>query len=341
MTFSKRMKVSLLAGLIATILGSLLVLLLTESVRSIALATLIISAVIFGITLILSFVLEGKSSKIRIPVFAAVVFISLMVVFCFTIYNLGKRITMPGSYDEDAYEELCDMKAGVVEISYESLSGWRIPASSVAEGEQRPVILYFGGNGENSSFKVLYILENDKLSFLHENYDFVYIDYPTYGLSEGTLSERSVYEYTLQAYAYVTSLETTSSVTLLSYSIGNGPAMYLASQDDVDISSMVMLAPYSSGYDLYNSSLNIFHGPFRLLVAYRYTADRYASDVDCPVTMIVSTTDEVIPTESSRALFSALSSTSANYITVEDVGHNVFFQSPEVIMAIMSALGVN
>ena len=189
MTFGKRMKISLLASALAVFVGGLLVLLLSESIRSIILTALILSVAIFAVTLLLAFILEGKPKKIRIPIFALLMFISLMIVFCFTMYTVGKRITFPGSIDEDAYEELCDAKGPAENITYGTLAGWRIPAANVDSEAKRPVILYFGGNGENSSRKVLNILEDDKLNFLYLNYDFVFIDYPTYGQSGGVLTE--------------------------------------------------------------------------------------------------------------------------------------------------------
>ena len=340
MTLGKRIRLSLIGGVLAAFFGSMIVFVLSDSVRTIALAGLIMAAVIFGITLLVEVLLEGKPSKVRMPVFALIVTISVISVFCYSLYTIGKRMTFPCTSDEDAYEELCDMEGTVVQIDEDGLSGWRIPAASVAEGEPRPVILYFGGNGENSSHRVAYMLDNEKSAFLYENYDFVFLDYPSYGNNETPITESNLYQFTLDAYNYVSSLETTSGITLLSYSIGNGPAMYLASQDDVELDSMIMLAPYNSGYDLYNANLNIFYGPLRLLVAFKLPSYKYARNVSCPVTMIASTDDEIIPYDSSRALFSSLSSASANFITVEGVLHNDFFTSPEIISAIMNCLEV-
>lgn len=340
MTFGKRVNTALLSAVIAALIGSLLFLILSEAVRTITITVLIMSAVIFGIALVVGFVMEGKPSKIRVPIYALLVVLSVIIVSSYMLYNVGKRITLPGSSDEDSYEDLCDLEAGVEQISSNGLSGWRIIATSVPENEPRPVILYFGGNGENSSGKVAKLLDNEKLSFLYEYYDFVFIDYPTYGLSEGPLNESTLQDFTVQAYEIVSSMDTTSGITLMSYSIGNGPAMYLASREDVDIDSMIMLAPYNSGYDLFNNYLNIFHGPLKLLVAYKLPAYRYAQDVECPVTMIASVDDEVIPIESSRALFSSVSSGSANFITVNGIDHNSFFSSPDVIVAIMNCLEV-
>lgn len=341
MTFGKRIKIGLISGVLAAFLGSIFVFILSDSVRMIALGGLIMAAVIFAVTMLVEFLLEGKPSKVRIPIFALIIIVSVCGVLSYSLYTIGKRITFPGANDEDAYEELCDMEGAAIEINEGGLTGWRIPASSVAEGEPRPVILYFGGNGENSSHKVEFMLGNEKSAFLYNNYDFIFLDYPSYGNNETALNERSLYQFTLDAYNYVSSLETTSSITLLSYSIGNGPAMYLASQEDVQIDSMIMLAPYNSGYDLYNANMNIFYGPLRLLVAYKLPSYKYARNVECPVTMIASTDDEIIPYESSRDLFSSLSSGSANFITVEGVLHNDFFSSPEVITAIMNCLEVS
>ena len=48
MTFGKRMKISLLASALAVFVGGLLVLLLSESIRSIILTALILSVAIFA-----------------------------------------------------------------------------------------------------------------------------------------------------------------------------------------------------------------------------------------------------------------------------------------------------
>ena len=93
---------------------------------------------------------------------------------------------------------------------------------------------------------------------------------------EGDLSEDLIEEFAVNAYDIVRSLDTTSQVTVLSYSLGNGPAVYLASREDADIDRLVLLAPYYSGYDLYNSVLNISFadppGPARLFLGLRHSS---------------------------------------------------------------------
>ncbi len=339
MTFGKRLKLSLLAGCLCTLLGSGLLLFLIPSIRTTALAILITCAAVFGLALLLVFLLEGKSAKIRVPVFTALVVVAVLAVSCVIIYNFGNSMVYHPAFDEDAYEELTEMKSSAVELSADGLSGWRIPAASVGDDKPRPVILYFGGNGENSSRKVLNILNNDELSFLYDRCDFIFIDYPSYGLSEGTVSESALRDYALRAYDIAVSLDTTSSVTVFSYSLGNGPAVYLASRDEADISNLVLLAPYNSGLDLFNNYVDIFHGPFALLASYRMPVYSYASDVTCPVTIIASADDEIIPIESSRALFSELSQSNCNFITVEGVLHNDFMSDEQTLNSLRTAIG--
>lgn len=331
MTFKKRLEWACGGAAVASFAGSFIVLMLVETLRSMALISLIISAVCFVICLILAHVLEGKPSRKRVPVFVAVLIVYLISLGSFMIYQLGLHVVFRPHIDQEAYEELSDMSGKVTEISSDGISGWRISAANVPEDAKRPVILYFGGNGEDSAHKTRYIIDNSELSFLYQNYDHIFLDYPGYGNSEGTISEQQMREFALKAYDIVASMETTGSVTVLSYSLGNGPAVYLASSEEASIDRLILMAPYYSGYDLFNAQLDIFHGPLRLLVAYKMPVYRYASTVTCPVSIIASSDDEVIPIESSRNLFGCFNGSSVNFINVEGVLHNDFWSDPSVL----------
>ena len=338
MDFKKRLKYAGGCAAASTFLGSFLFLFLSEGLRSLAFKSVIAAAVIFVVCLILMFVLEGKPSKVRVPVFAAVVIVSLVTLFSITTYEIGLKQTFKPHFDEDSYDELVDLEGKVEQINVDGVFGWRIYATGVPSDKPRPVILYFGGNGEDSSRKTDYMIRHSELSFLYENYDFVFLDYPGYGLSEGAVNENSVREFALKAYDIVSGMDTTESVTVLSYSLGNGPAVYLASSEGVELRGLILLAPYNSGYDLYNNQFNIFHGPMKLLVGYKMPVYQYAANVTCPVTIIASTADEVIPVESSRNLFGAFNNASTNFISVDGIGHNDFWTDPVVLADIANCL---
>ena len=89
----------------------------------------------------------------------------------------------------------------------------------------------------------------------------------------------------------------------------------------------------------FNNYVDIFHGPFALLASYRMPVYSYASDVTCPVTIIASADDEIIPIESSRALFSELSQSNCNFITVEGVLHNDFMSDEQTLNSLRTAIG--
>ena len=125
-----------------------------------------------------------------------------------------------------------------------------------------------------------------------------------------------------EAYKYASDLETTSGVIVMGYSIGTGIAVYTASQAETAPAGLILLAPYNSGYDLYNNALNIFHGPVKLLASYKMPVYKYAGKVKCPTLIVASDADEVVPIASSRKLFSEFSSANTDFVTVEGKLHN-------------------
>ncbi len=328
MTFSKRVKLSLITAVIAAFLGSFLIMLLSSSIRGIAVFLIISSLIVFVLAFIANLVLEGKPSKVRIPVFIIVGILAVIIIMSATIYQLGSKIMLRPHVNEESIASLSTMH--VEEINYDGLYGFRIPASNAKDGEKRPVILYFGGNGEDSATTVLNILNDERLSFLHTNTDFVFIDYPGYGYTEGVCTDDNIRIFADDAYNYVQGLDTTESLTVMGYSMGTGVATFLASVD-TSIDRVILIAPYANTYDLYNNYLDIFHGPLRLLVSFNMDSYKYASAVRCPVTIFASTSDEVIPIESSRMLFTCFTNNITDFLTFDGIGHNDFFDNDEFI----------
>lgn len=328
MPFSKRIKLSLITAVIAAFLGSFLVLLLSSSIRGIALFILISAVVVFAVSFIANLILEGKPSKVRIPVFIVIGILSIIIVMSTTIYQIGSRMMLRPHVNTDSIASLDTMH--VEEINFDGLYGWRIPAINAKDDEKRPVILYFGGNGEDSATKVLNILNDDRLAFLYDTADFIFIDYPGYGYTTGACNDDNIRDFTVAAYDYVEGLNTTGSITVMGYSMGTGAATYLASTG-VAIDRVILVAPYANTYDLFNNVFDIFHGPLRLLVSVRMDSDRYATNIECPVTIFASTTDEVIPIESSRHLFTCFTDNVTDFVTLDGVYHNDFFGDDEFL----------
>ena len=332
-----KLKISLICALIALIAGPLLFLILSGgAVLKTIIACLITAAVIAVIIFILTYVLDGKSVRLTIPVYIGAGIISLIVIASVLFINIAPAFLFNPHFDEDAYEELMDMEdtgrpaPEYLESSDGSISGWRIPAKSVPEDEQRPVILMFMGNGQESSSYALYIMEHEDLySDLTVSSDLIFFDYPQYGQSTGDLNANGMRQMGLAAFDMVEAMPQTGELYVMGYSIGTGVACYVTSERDAD--GLILMAPYKNSYDLYNNVLDIFHGPAKLLVTFRMNSASYAAKVKCPVLIFASDEDFVVPYRSSQELFTCFTATSADFVTINGADHNDFLSTESVL----------
>lgn len=335
MSFGKKVLFCVASALLASSVAGFVLMLLTPQLRSLIAVICITALVCAGLFFGISQLLRDKEAKIRIPSQAGIVVVSLVVMFSSIMVNLAPLIVFPCNHDEEAYEELTELSESegsrVSEIRIDDLTGWRIRAKNAKEDDPRPVILCFVGNGMNSSHTSLRVFrdkEGEYSSFTSDT-DFVCIDYPGYGISGGVPTDSSVKEMALKAYDEVSSWSTTSGVIAFGYSIGSGAAVYLASEREV--AGVLLWAPYANTYDLFNNYLDIFHGPFKLLVRIRFDSEKCIKKVTCPVMIIASDTDEVVPYQSSRALFAAANGSASDFVTVSGIGHNDFWHSDKVL----------
>ena len=184
--------------------------------------------------------------------------------------------------------------------------------------------LYYG-NGMNASKTALMVYEdkNDIYKGFTEVTDMVIIDYPGYGVNDGVPSSDTLKEMALTSYDEAAPWATTSEVISFGYSIGTGPATYLASQREVG--GLILWAPYANTYDLYNNYIDIFHGPFKLMVTYKMDNYKYIKSVTCPTLILATDTDEEVPYQSSRDLFTNSGSTVSDFVTIQGITHNDFW----------------
>lgn len=191
-----------------------------------------------------------------------------------------------------------------------------------------PLVINFGGNGQ-VSYHTLQSMDKQNRWGYYEGYNYLYMDYDGYGQNEGTPHYQNLYETALAAYDYAVSLPGTdpSRIVTTGFSLGTGPAVYLAAHRPV--AGLVLNAPYASGHDLYNGMLPIFIGPMRLLERQRLPSEQYAPAVNCPVLIVASRGDEFVPFSSSERL-AALFAGGAERMTLDDVPHNNILDEPGV-----------
>lgn len=174
-----------------------------------------------------------------------------------------------------------------------TLHGWFVPA-----GNQSPTLLYFHGNAGNISHRLEPLRQFHRLGMS----TFI-IDYRGYGRSEGSPDEPGLYRDADAAWNYLTKTRgiADSSIVILGRSLGGAVAAYLAAR--VSPRALILESTFTSvpdrGGELYP------YLPVRLLSRMEYDSFRRICSVRCPVLIVHSPEDEIVPFSHGRALFDA------------------------------------
>jgi len=272
----------------------------------------------------------------KIPLISIILFVLLIITIVVILYIQPSFFFYPW-HDEKSYTKLLN-EENFEEIQIDNkgklLSGW---IKYNTKQEQAPLLIFFGGNAQNSSNTCLSFLNNDMYKYF-ENYNFMIIDYPGYGLSEGKPSDKTMFDSALKVYDYASNLEHVdkNNIVVLGYSIGTGVATYIASQRNVN--GLILIAPYDEALSLYNDTLNIFHGPVKILARYKFKSIEYAKNVNVSPLIITSYDDEVISYNFSLNLAKNFNNLDKTIILDKDIKHNDYFSHEDVLRNIYNYL---
>lgn len=173
------------------------------------------------------------------------------------------------------------------------LSGWFVPAE-----RSRGVVLFCHGNAGNITHRLASILIFHRLGLS----TFIF-DYRGYGASEGKPSEKGTYLDAEAAWRYLTEKRNLppTGIVLFGRSLGGAIAARLA--QDHRPKALIVESTFISVPDI---AANLYPFlPVRLLSRFDYNAREYIKRVDCPVLVIHSTGDDIIPFAHGRRLFEA------------------------------------
>lgn len=122
-----------------------------------------------------------------------------------------------------------------------------------------------------------------------------------------------------------------SKAPVIIYYCGTGAACYTASKRLA--AGLVLIAPYSDGYDLYNGYFNIFYGPLRRLIAFRMESVKYALGINLPVLILASEDDRIVRYSTSLRLTEAFVS-KCRLIAYKGISHHDLWMNEEVMYEI-------
>lgn len=174
------------------------------------------------------------------------------------------------------------------------LGGWFLPASSDARG----ALLFFHGNAGNISHR----LDSLKI-FIGLGLDVLIFDYRGYGRSEGAVSEQGTYLDAAAAWRHLTNERgiDAQNIVLFGRSLGAAVAAHLAARQNPG--ALILESGFTSVPDLAAQLYRIY--PVRWLSRFHYGTKDALPHVKCPVLVVHSHDDEIIPFGHGQALFAA------------------------------------
>lgn len=173
------------------------------------------------------------------------------------------------------------------------LSGWFIPAQN-----SRITVLFCHGNGGNMSHRL------DSISMLNElGLNCFIFDYRGYGSSQGKCSEQGTYLDAEAAWKWLTEKKNIAgeNIILFGRSLGGSIAANLAG--DVKPRGLIIESCFTSYVDIGKKFYPYM--PIRLFASYSYKTIDYVQRIACPIMIIHSRNDEVIPFEFGLQLYEA------------------------------------
>ena len=173
------------------------------------------------------------------------------------------------------------------------LNGWYIPAE-----KSEFTVLFCHGNGGNMMHRLdsINIFYNLGLSC------FIF-DYRGYGSSEGKPTEEGTYLDVMAAYQWLTEEKKISpeDIIIFGRSLGGSIAAQLAAK--VEAKSLIIESGFTSYVDIGRKFYPYM--PVRWFARFSYKTIDYLSDVRCPVMIIHSRNDDVVPFEFGQELYEA------------------------------------
>ncbi|VAW65817.1 hypothetical protein MNBD_GAMMA08-710 [hydrothermal vent metagenome] len=243
------------------------------------------------------------------PMINALLFIfSIYILICIILYFLqDKLIFFPPEPINNVYNAFSKNEINAT-LNNEQIHGWNIINPSV----KNKTILYFGGNAQD----VVYLNEEAKEFNVHQCIAF---NYPGYGKSSGTPSQKSLYENALAAYDFAIKEYQLNpqDIIVVGRSLGSSVATYVAANRE--IAGLILITPFDSIADIAAAQYKIF--PVKYVLKHPFPTKNYIAQVKVPTLMLAAHEDEIIADARLENL-KRYSNENHKLIKYTNVGHN-------------------
>ncbi len=199
------------------------------------------------------------------------------------------------------------------EINLISEDGAVLNALHFTVENSKGVLLYFHGNagdlsrwGEVTSY------------FLQYDYDVLVMDYRTYGKSTGKLSEEALYKDAHLFYTHLLEKYEEGEIIVYGRSLGTTFATSVAATNNPK--KLILETPFYNLLTVAKKQYPIF--PVDYLLKYKFPTNTLIKQVDCDITILHGTKDNVVPYASGKRLFDSIPGNKKEFITITDGAHN-------------------
>lgn len=176
------------------------------------------------------------------------------------------------------------------------LCGWYCPVLNIKDIHSKYVVLICHGNAGNISHCL------STLIIFHElGLDSFIFDYSGYGESEGSPSEMTTYNDALSAWNYliIERRIPPENIIVFGRSLGGAIAAWLAKERTPH--ALIIESTFVSMASLFKAFFPYLF--IKLILKYRYMTQEYLKEVSCPILVIHSLYDELVPFSQGQELY--------------------------------------
>ena len=198
------------------------------------------------------------------------------------------------------------------EVVLDSSGGARVIVWHIPPRGEKPVVLYFHGNGGSLRGRV------DRFRALAaDGTGLIALSYRGYGGSSGRPTEKGLIDDALAAYAFAAARYPASRLALWGESLGTGVAVALAAQKPVG--RIVLESPFTSIADIAAQIYWFF--PVRLLIKDSYRSDLLIGTVTAPFLILHGDKDSIVPITLGDQLYKLITAPK-RFVRFPGAGHN-------------------
>jgi fermentation-respiration switch protein FrsA (DUF1100 family) len=202
--------------------------------------------------------------------------------------------------------------AGAEEVVLDTADGERVIAWQLPPRADKPVVLYFHGNGASLRWR----LERFR-ALTADGTGLVALSYRGYGGSSGSPSEAGFIADALAAYAFAAARYAPQRIIVWGESLGSGVAVAVAAEKPVG--HVVLESPFTSAADI--GAERYWFVPVRLLMKDQFRSDLRIGKVTAPVLVLHGDRDRVVPFALGERLYGMITAPK-RFVRFPGLGHN-------------------